>query len=145
MTNIALSNVTDTKTISSNSAFELLQLCASIAERNGIPMSFSVCDTNGGLLAFLRMDGASLLSREMSQNKAYSAVLVGVNTGELYKILDQNPALSLTLPHLDRLVAIDGGYLIKQGENIVGGLGVSGGTSEEDAACAREALENLSA
>jgi uncharacterized protein GlcG (DUF336 family) len=96
------------------------------------PICVSVCDPNGFLIAFARMDGAPLRSIQISQSKAYTAVRMGVSTDAvLARLHRENIELSYFCDPL--MTALPGGNLLKDAAgNVLGGIGVSGLTSAED-------------
>ena len=95
---------------------------------------------NGGnLKAFARMDGARILSIEISQHKAYTA-LFGLATQDFFKYIQTDPSLLIGVPQLARVSAYGGGLPIKVDGAIVGAIGVSGGTVQNDIDCAEAAL-----
>src|SRR5580765_3331019 len=81
--------------------------------------------TEGNLKAFSRMDGAPILSIEIAQNKAYTA-LFGVSTQEFFDFIQGDPSLLAGIPTLARVAAWGGGFPIKVNGEIVGAIGVSG-------------------
>lgn len=95
------------------------------------PICVSVCDQNGFLLAFARMEGAPIRSIMISQNKAFTAVRMGVPTDKFMERLQKD--------HLEasyfgeNLTPLAGGNLLKNGDGkVLGALGVSGLALHED-------------
>ncbi|HZG70615.1 MAG TPA: heme-binding protein [Chondromyces sp.] len=131
------------KTISSKSAQLMVQAAMEKAKELGIAVNVSIVDAGGNLLAFSRMDGAPLLSIEISQNKAYTAAAFGVPTHEWYDMIKDDPALKTGIVHTNRLTVFGGGYPIRYENQLTGGIGVSGGSAAEDQACCEAALEIL--
>src|SRR5438046_9849842 len=100
-------------------------------------------DDGCNLKAFIRMDGAPLLSIEIAQNKAYTA-LFGVSTQEFFDFIQGDPSLLAGIPTLARVAAYGGGFPIEVDGEIVGAIGVSGArTVQNDVDCARAALALL--
>ncbi|RYF60262.1 MAG: heme-binding protein [Comamonadaceae bacterium] len=130
-------------TISSAAAMQLVQRCIAAAEASNTSISVSICDPAGGLIAFHRMDDAALVSGELSEKKAYTAVLLGLETGKLYDFIKDKPALAISLPHTTNFVVIEGGSPIASAGHVIGGVGVSGGTPDQDAACVSTALQGF--
>src|SRR5271170_4542956 len=86
------------------------------------------------------MDGAPIPTTEMTQNKAYTALL-GVSTQEFFNFIQGDPSLLAGIPTLPRMAAWGGGFPIKVDGEVVGAIGVSGApTVEDDVDCARAAL-----
>jgi uncharacterized protein GlcG (DUF336 family) len=110
------------------------------ARELGVSENVTILDDGGNLKAFSRMDGAPILSIEMAQNKAYTA-LYGVSTQEFFDFIQGDPSLLAGIPTLARVAAWGGGFPIKVNGEIIGSIGVSGApTLESDIACATAAL-----
>jgi uncharacterized protein GlcG (DUF336 family) len=133
------------QSISEELAQKLIDAATKKAREIGQPMSIAILDEGGGLKAFKRMDGASLLSVEISQIKAYTAAgnKTGSPTHELYNNIKDNPALVIGLPHLPKYTIVGGGFAIRIDGQIIGGIGISGGTAEQDIVVAEAALNIL--
>jgi uncharacterized protein GlcG (DUF336 family) len=101
-----------------------------------------VVDEGGNLKAFGRMDGAPLLGVEGCQRKAFTA-LFGVGTQDLYRAIQDDQSLVVGLSHFSRATMVGGGLPIVIEGEIVGGIGVGGGTVEEDVACSQAGLDAL--
>ena len=91
----------------------------------GVSENVAVLDDGGNLKAFRRMDGAPILSIEIAQNKAYTA-LFGVPTQDFFDFIQRDPSLLAGIPTLARVAAYGGGFPIKVGGEVVGAIGVSG-------------------
>jgi uncharacterized protein GlcG (DUF336 family) len=90
------------------------------------------------------MDGAPILSIEMAQNKAYTA-LFGVSTQDFFDFIQRDPSLLAGIPTLARVAAWGGGFPIKVDGEIVGAIGLSGApTVQNDIECAKAALALVS-
>jgi len=109
----------------------------------GIPMCISVVDGDGTLKAFTRMDGAALLSVQIAQDKAYTAISWGMATHEWYDFVKDDPPLLHGIIKTDRLIVFGGGYPIKTDAGIIGGIGVSGGHYTHDMEVAQAGLAAL--
>jgi uncharacterized protein GlcG (DUF336 family) len=106
----------------------------------GCRINAAVVDAGGNLLAFHRADGAFLHSIGISQDKAYTAAGFGVETAKLYDLIKEPPALRDGIMHRDRLVVFGGGHPIFIDGELVGGVGCSGGSEEQDSICAKAGL-----
>ncbi|WP_396932108.1 heme-binding protein [Mycolicibacterium sp.] len=107
------------------------------AEHMAVPVCVAVTDNAGHLLAYMRMDDAPLLSAQIAQNKAYSVVAFnGLPTHAWWDAIADDPSLRNGIVHTDRLVIFGGGVPVLQGGNVVGAIGVSGGSAEQDCAIA---------
>lgn len=110
-----------------------------------VPVDIAVVDEGGFLLAFIRMDGAKLSSVEVALTKARGSALRGGPSGPSPSSGDPNVILSLglSLATENKLTAIRGGVpLIVEGE-MVGAIGVSAGTEEEDVMIAQAGADAL--
>lgn len=117
------------------------------AEALSCPASIAVVDETRELLAFARMDGATLASVEIAQNKAFTARSLNMSTADLGPLTQ--PGASLWgIGTTDRrpLVPFGGGRPLRRDGRVVGAVGVAGGTCEQDdeiAAAAERALGEL--
>ncbi|KAA6182182.1 heme-binding protein [Thiohalocapsa marina] len=118
-----------------------VQGAASWAEEAGIKVNVAVVDVGGNLAAFLRMPGAFLHSIDIAIDKAYTAAGFGLPTGEWSDALSQHSeAVRRGIPLRPRMVCFGGGLPLWHEGRLIGGIGVSGGTEEEDEDCARAGL-----
>jgi glc operon protein GlcG len=122
-------------------ALAALQAAVAHAEAIGVPENVALVDQGGNLLAFLRMDGAKLLSRESALAKAVTAASNGLPTGRLPADL----AVTVALASGGRLTNLPGGLPIVIDGTCLGGVGVGSGTSDQDVAVARAALRAIGA
>ncbi len=96
------------------------------------PVCVAVCDASGFLVSFQRMERAPLRSIAISQGKAYSAARMGINTDALLARMHRE---NITPAYFcdDKLTALPGGSVLKNAAGkVVGAVGISGLTSEED-------------
>jgi uncharacterized protein GlcG (DUF336 family) len=107
----------------------------------GIRIHVAVVDRAGHTLAYLRMNGAFLHSEGIAVDKAYTAASFGFPTRDWLQVLGENPRLLIGLPARERLVVIGGGLPVLLNGRCLGGIGVSGGSEEQDEACARAGLD----
>src|SRR5438270_135442 len=95
------------------------------AAEMGKAMSIAICDEDGTLKAFRRMDGAPLLSVQIAQDKAYTAISFGgMASHEWFDFVKNDPPLLHGIIKTDRLIVFGGGYALKSGGEIIGGIGV---------------------
>jgi uncharacterized protein GlcG (DUF336 family) len=110
------------------------------AEDLDVRACVAVVDSSAHLLAFVRMDGAPLLSRQIAEDKAYTvAAFNGVPTHEWWERIADDPALVHGLPQTERMVLFAGGVPITHRRRMVGAVGVSGGSAEQDRTIAEAA------
>ena len=131
-------------TITSYAAQKMLDAAKAKAEEMGKPMVISVVDESGVLKAFERMDGAPLLSVEISQDKAYTAISFGLATHEWFDFIKNDPPLLHGIVKTDRLVVFGGGYPVFVDGELVAGIGVSGGHYSDDMQVAEAGLAAIS-
>jgi uncharacterized protein GlcG (DUF336 family) len=136
---ISVSNVIQENSISSELAEKIVEAALVKARGIGVPENVAVLDDGGNLKAFARMDGAPIISIEISQHKAYTA-LFGLATQDFFKYIQTDPSLLAGVPQLARVAAYGGGLPIKVDGAIVGAIGVSGGTVQNDIDCAEAGL-----
>ena len=130
--------------ITADAAQRLIDAAEKKAQEMGKLMCIAVCDEDGILKAFHRMDGAALLTVQIAQDKAYTAISFGgLATHEWHEFIENDPPLLHGIVKTDRLIVFGGGYAIKTDAGIIGGIGVSGGHYTEDMQVALAGLEAL--
>lgn len=121
------------RVITLNAAQRVAAAAVAEAEALNAPMCIAVTDIGGNLVSYARMDDAPLLSAQIAQDKAYSVVAFnGMPTHEWWPVIKDDPALRAGLVQTDHLVVFGGGVPLRSGEDLVGAIGVSGGTVDED-------------
>lgn len=125
--------------------------------RQGFRVSAAVVDVDGLTQAMLRGDGAHAASFDLASDKAYTVVTLGATHNEdsisaIVKRMGANPTAFWGLANagglgkLPRVSLIVGGLRIKVGNEVVGGIGVSGGPGiDDDEACAKAGIDKISA
>lgn len=113
------------------------------AEQLGIKVHAAVVDGNGNTLAYQRMPGAFFHSESLAIDKAYTAASFGFPSGEWLTVVGDNERLRTGLIARPRLVVLGGGLPILHEGGCIGGVGVSGGSEEQDDICANAALAAL--
>ena len=133
-------NVIKKHSISSELAQKMVAEAVAKARKIGVTENVAILDDGGNLKAFSRVDGASMATIEIAQNKAYTA-LFGVSTQDFFNFIQGDPSLLAGIPTLARVAAWGGGFPIKVNAEIVGAIGVSGAPAvQNDVDCARAAL-----
>lgn len=140
---MSLSHSVSQPAIDTSPAALACQAAVEHARALGIAINVAVTDASGTLMAFLRMNGAFLHSIDIAIDKAYTAASFGFPTSQWPQILAGDEALRLGLPLRPRLVVFGGGLPIASDGARLGGIGVSGGSAEQDEACARAGLQAL--
>ena len=130
--------------ITLDSAKRLIEKIEKEAERRGKKAVIAVCGPEGNPIAVHVMDGAFLVSFDVATKKAYTSVAVKMSTKEL-SVLAQPGGTFYGVDKMDngKIVIFGGGVPLKVGDTIIGGLGVSGGTGEEDHSLAEYGLSVL--
>jgi uncharacterized protein GlcG (DUF336 family) len=114
------------------------------AQRLGVRVNVAVVDASGILAAFVRIPGAPLHSIDIAVDKAYTAVSFGLPTDRWGDVLQtHSEAVRQGIVLQPRFIAFGGGLPITEGGHRIGGIGVSGGSEEQDGACAQAALRSL--
>ena len=135
-----MANVIEKHSISSELAQKMVNAAVAKARELGVTENVAILDDGGNLKAFSRMDGAPILSIEIAQNKAYTA-LFGVPTQDFFDFIQRDPSLLAGIPTLARVAAWGGGLPIKLNGEVVGAIGVSGApTVQNDIDCAKAAV-----
>ena len=101
------------------------------------PMNIAVVDEGGNLVSHVRMDGAWIGSIEISMNKAFTARAFDISTKEL--AANSQPGdqfFGIHVSNRGRIMIFAGGIPLKTGGKIVGAIGVSGRSGEQDQAAA---------
>jgi len=106
-----------------------------------IPVAVCIVDVHGNLVLQHRMNGAPLFALEISERKAYTSALVGMRTADLLALVQPGQPLYV-LPSVagGRFCPMGGGVPLTDQGKVYAGIGVSGGTAEEDIAIVGAAL-----
>jgi glc operon protein GlcG len=118
------------------------------ADGIGIKVTVAVVDESGVLKAFGRQDGSALINTQSSQNKANTAVSLGLATRAWYPMIKDDPALLHGVVGALDVVIFGGGVPLKVDGHLVGAVGVGGGSADQDhqvAEAATRALEGAPA
>lgn len=127
--------------LTSKGAMIVLQGAIAQAEAMGVPQCIAIVDTGGNLLAFIRMDGAKVLSQLSATQKAITAASSKVPTGGV----PQEVELKLSLATGGQLTNLKGGLPIVINGQVVGAIGVGSGTGEQDVEVAKAGIAALEA
>jgi uncharacterized protein GlcG (DUF336 family) len=125
---------------------DLLAFAKSVAERveaeasrTQIPVAVCVIDTHGNIILHHRMSGAPAFAIELSERKAYTSALVRIRTADLLPLVQPGCPL-FPLMSQGRYCAMGGGAPLASGGEAVAGVGISGGTVEQDVAILEAAI-----
>lgn len=127
--------------ISRQAAAKLVAAALEAVERLGFEAAVAVVDQTGALRAFERSDGAPFLVADIAIDKAWTAASFGYPTHGWNELV-ANPKVA-PLAHHPRLTAVGGGYPLWDNTMLIGGLGISGGSFEQDQKAAESALREL--
>ncbi|GEO98570.1 GlcG/HbpS family heme-binding protein [Methylobacterium haplocladii] len=111
------------------------------AEKRGWPMNIAVVDTHGDLVHFARMDGAQLASVGVSQRKARTAARWRRETRVFFEAYGKGPPIYGTLD--PDLAASPGGIPLIVDGRLIGAVGCSGGTSDQDVVVCQAGIDAL--
>ncbi len=112
----------------------IVAACKAEAQTVGQPMNIAVVDDGANLVAFASMDGTKLIGVDISQCKALTAVYFQTDTRDLAPLVQPGaPLFGIESTSGGRLVVFGGGVLLTAPDgSVVGGVGVSAGTVEQD-------------
>jgi uncharacterized protein GlcG (DUF336 family) len=112
------------------------------ATKAKVPVSVSVIDIHGNIVLIHRMNGAPAFSMEISERKAYTSALVGLRTAEILPMTQPGqPLFPLATVAGGKYCAMGGGVPVNREGALVAGIGVSGGTVEQDISIVEAALK----
>ena len=110
----------------------LMEVARSKAADIGKAFVIAICDASGDLLSLERMDGALLVSIAVAHDKARSAVRIQLDTKDIAPLAQPGASLYGIQNGVEPMCIFGGGRLLRHKGQIVGGVGVSGGSVEED-------------
>ena len=127
---------------------DLLTIAKELADRveaasvtQNVPVAVTVIDTHGNVVLTHRMTGTPAFSLELSERKAYTSALVGMRTAELVPLVQPGAELyPLLAVSGGRYSAMGGGVPVTSEGQVIAGVGVSGGTTEQDVAIVEAAM-----
>lgn len=121
------------ESISLEDARRVVAAAEARAAEIGCPMDIAVVDGGGNLKAFARMDGSFIGSIDIAVNKAFTAVAFKAPTRDLGAMAQVGePIFGINTTNNGKVVIFAGGIPLLRGEDIVGAIGVSTGTVEQD-------------
>jgi uncharacterized protein GlcG (DUF336 family) len=133
-----MADTTATAALTLDGARKVLDAALAKAEAMGKRFCIAVTDASGEPLITARMDGAPRLSAGIAANKAFTVTgFGGLPTGNWWDMIKDEPALVHGITHTPRLVVFGGGVGVFADGQLVGAIGVSGGSAEEDAEVAQ--------
>jgi len=110
----------------------------------GIPMCIAITDESGSLIAFERMDGGKITSVTIAQDKAFTAAAARKATHEYNAAcVPGNLVFGIHTALEGRLCVVGGGLPVMVNGEVVGGIGLSSGTPQQDMDCAAAGIEHF--
>jgi uncharacterized protein GlcG (DUF336 family) len=130
---------------------DLLAIAKNVADRveaqsvrANVPVAVCVIDIHGNIVLQHRMSGAPTFSIDISERKAYTSALVGLRTAELSPLVQPGQALFPLMGLSEgRYCSMGGGAPLSYDGQLVAGVGVSGGTVDQDVAILESALREV--
>ena len=121
------------ESVTLSAAQAVVEAARAKAEEIGVPMNIAVVNDGNNLTAFARMDGAWLGSIDIAKNKAYTARAFDMSTKDLAPLCQPNqPLFGIHASNQGQLIIFAGGIPLEAGGEVVGAVGVSGGSVEAD-------------
>lgn len=129
------------KRLSLAEARTLLEGASRRAKEIGVPMCIAVVDESGTPILFVRMDGGKVSSATIAVDKAWTAAAARKATHEYNAVnVPGQPAFGIHTEVGGRISTVGGGLPVLFDGEVVGGIGVSSGTPEQDMDCARAGI-----
>lgn len=130
-------------TLTADAAVTAVTRAVAKARELGVSVNACVVDAGGNQIAFLRGDGAFLPSGKIARDKAYTAAGFGLSSGALYDALAGEPAVLGGIASQPGIALFQGGLPMTVDGEVIGGIGVSGASAEQDEICARAGLDAI--
>jgi uncharacterized protein GlcG (DUF336 family) len=127
--------------VTCQAANALIEAAMKASRDIGFDAAVAVTDATGNLRAFQRADGAPFFTAEVAVGKAWTAASCGIAT-HVWNDYIADPKLA-PLANVPKLMAVGGGLPLFHDGKLIGGIGVSGGSHEQDRQAASAALDSL--
>lgn len=129
--------------MNSDAARRMMDAARARAAEIGKPVSVAIVDAGGNLVSLERLNDAPSATVLVAEGKAVASAVMGRDTVRLEAMAESLPSIinSLMMRYGGRFVPAQGGVVVRQSGAVLGGVGVSGATSEEDEAIARAGAE----
>jgi len=107
-------------------------------DRNLKPLTICVVDAGGYTICLVREDGTSPMRPKIAHGKAFGAIQMGLGSRTLYERAQSQPYFIQAMNSLadGSLVPVPGGVLVRHDGQIIGAVGITGASSDDDEACA---------
>ena len=122
-------------------ANRMVQAGINKAKEMNINLSIAVCDAGGHLLAFNRMEGAIWMSATVAQGKVVAATGFGRDSGAIP--MDSPIIQAILASQGGRMIAAQGAVAIRRNGELIGAIGGSGATAQQDEDCAQAGADAL--
>ncbi len=120
----------------------IMQACVRKAQEINVDMNIAITDDGGNLVMFQRMDGGRVTSIDISKGKSFTASAARKSTREYAEVSGPGkPAFGINTSNQGRFSIVAGGLPVFFGEDIVGGIGCSSGTPDQDELVAQAGVE----
>jgi uncharacterized protein GlcG (DUF336 family) len=132
--------------MNSDAARRMMDAARDKADEIGKPVSVAIVDTGGSLMALERLGNAPSATVVVAEGKAVASAVMGRDSARLEAMAESLPTIinALMIRYEGRFVPAQGGVVVREAGGVVGGIGVSGATSEEDEAIARAGADAYS-
>ena len=131
-------------TLSLETAQKIIEVTIAKGHELGIkPLTVAVLDAGGHLKALAREDGTSTLRPDIAEGKATGAIALGIGSRAIFNRAQEQPYFIQAMNGLTNgsLVPVPGGVLIRDNSRIIGAVGVTGDSSDNDEICAIAGIE----
>lgn len=130
--------------LSVDDAHLLVEGAVAASNRIGVPMCIAVTDESGNLVAFERMDGGKISSISIAIDKAFTGAAARKPTHVYNELcVPGKPTFGIHITNGGHFSIIGGGFPVTVDGAVVGGIGISSGTADQDVVVAQEALEHF--
>jgi uncharacterized protein GlcG (DUF336 family) len=129
--------------ITDEAALKAVQAAVAKGRELGCAMVTAVVDPGGNLVACVRPTGAFVASVGIARDKAWTAATFGLSTDDLHNAVAEPPHLHDGIASREGVVLFGGGLPLRHEGRVVGGIGCSGGSEEQDRACAQAGMAAL--
>jgi glc operon protein GlcG len=138
---MADNDVVPMNSLSLSAAQRVANAALDAARAKGVIVCIAVCNPAGDPIVTLRMDGAPRFSIDIALNKAYTvASFNGMPTHDWWPALCDDPSLVHGFTHTERLIVFPGGVPVRIDGAVVGAIGISGGSADQDREIAEAAV-----
>src|SRR5713101_5830263 len=134
----------DMLTVHLETARRVIEAAETKARSLDCPVNIAVVDAGGNLVAHVRMDNARIGAIDIAINKAWSARAFDMETAELGSYSQPGgPFFGIHASNGGRVMILAGGVPLRHAGQVTGAIGVSGGSDEEDSACANAGVQAM--